>query len=264
MNLKQITSIYFSPTGSTKRVVELIAGQVAGRAGGRRESLDLTDAAMGRPDYRFIENEAVAVGVPVYGGRVPATAAERFKKLHGRGTPAILVVTYGNRAYEDALLELGDILKAQGFVPVAAAAVAAEHNIVRSIAEGRPDGKDEGFLRRFGVQAGEKLAGMQAGFRRTELPLKGNRPYREYHGVPLKIKTGPSCINCGACIRGCPVQAISRTDARITDGERCIRCMRCIQVCKAGARKINPLVLMAVRQKLKKVCADRKEPEFIL
>ncbi len=260
MNLKQITSIYFSPTESTKRVVELVAEQLHGN----RESLDLTDAVKVRPDYGFTENEAVLVGVPVYGGRVPDTAAGRLKKLHGHHTPAVLIVTYGNRAYQDALLELKDILTEQGFVPAAAAAVVTEHNIVRTIAAGRPDDRDREQIAGFGRKVDEKLHTAASSYRLEELPVKGSHPYREYHTVPMKIKVGSSCNGCGICIRKCPVQAISRTDAKVTDEERCISCMRCVRVCPMEARKVSSLLLMAVRQKLKKVCSDRKEPEFIL
>lgn len=260
MNLKQITSIYFSPTESTKGVVELIAEQIHGN----RESLDLTDAVKTRPDYGFTENEAVLVGVPVYGGRVPETAVRRLRKLRGHHTPAVLVVTYGNRAYEDALLELKDILTEQGFVPAAATAVVTEHNIVRTIAQGRPDDQDRRLLAGFGRQVDELLRDTSSPYELPEIAVKGNHPYKEYHTIPMKIKVGSSCNGCGTCIRKCPVQAISRTDPKITDEERCIGCMRCIRVCPVEARKVSSLLLMAVRQKLKKVCSDRKEPEFIL
>lgn len=260
MNLKQITGIYFSPTESTKRVTELIAGHIHGDY----ESLDLTDAAKVRPDYCFEENEAVVVGVPVYGGRVPETAVRRLRKLHGHRTPAVLIVTYGNRAYDDALLELKDILKEQGFCPAAAAAVVTEHNIVRTIAAGRPDAQDQELLHRFGLQVDELFHRLSGSCEISDIEVKGNRPYRDYHGVPMKIKVNSACTDCGTCIRKCPVQAISRTDARILDAERCIACMRCIYVCPVEGRKVNSLLLMAVRQKLKKVCSDRKEPEFIL
>lgn len=258
MNFKQITGIYFSPTESTKHVVELIAEQIRGN----RTSLDLTDAASKRPDYSFTENEAVLVGAPVYGGRVPKTAVERFQKLHGRQTPAVLVVTYGNREYEDALVELRDVLIRQGFKIVAAAAVVTEHNIVHSIASGRPDQADHAALVKFGQQVNERFCTMPSAYQVGDVVVKGNVPYRAYSTLPFKIKVSGACNQCGLCIRKCPVQAISRTDPKVTDQERCIFCMRCVKVCPTKGRKINPLMLFVAGKKLKKVCAARKEPEF--
>ncbi len=259
MNIKQITRVYFSPTYNTKTAVRLIAEPLSGN----QEQLDLTGPGS-RPDYYFMENEAVVVGVPVYGGRVPAVAAERLKKLHGRKTAAVLVVTYGNRAYEDALLELKLIMQRQGFCPMAAAAVSAEHNIVRSIGAGRPDKADRKRLRQFGRELGKRFWELPSNYRIGDLKVPGNRPFKKFRGVPLKIKVGLSCKNCGACIRKCPVQAISRTDPRVTDTQRCITCMRCVKVCPSGARKINTMVLLAVGQKLKKVCSERREAEFFI
>ena len=259
MNIKQVTSVYFSPTGNTKTAVELIAGQLPWK----QERLDLTDAGR-RPEYHFMENEAVIIGVPVYGGRVPATAAERLKRLHGRKTAAVLVVTYGNRAYEDALLELKLILLRQGFCPLAAAALQAEQNMVLSIASGGPDKTDRRRLKQFGRELGRRFWELSSNYRIGDLKVPGHRPFRKFHGVPLKIKVGSSCKSCGTCIRRCPVQAISRTNPRITDNERCIVCMRCVKQCPSGARKINKMVLLAVAQKLKKVCRERKEAEFFI
>lgn len=258
MNFKQITGIYFSPTESTKQVVELIANQITGSRG----SLDLTDSKMKGPEYTFTENEAVLVGVPVYGGRVPATAIERIKKLHGRKTPAVLVVTYGNRAYEDALLELKSVLIDQGFHPIAAAAVVTEHNIFRIVATGRPDQKDQGTIWQFGQQVNETLRTMKSCSDVPEVTVPGNSPYRKYSNLPIKINVSSSCNQCGLCIKKCPVQAISRTDSKVMDVRRCISCMRCIYLCPVKSRKLNPLILFAGGRKMKKMCAARKEPEF--
>lgn len=260
MNLKQVTSVYFSPTQRTKKVTERITAGL----GFPTENVDLTDAVKRRPDYSFTENEAVVVGIPVYGGRVPSTAVERLRKLHGIQTPAILVVTYGNRAYEDALAELQDILTEQGFRPAAAAAVVTEHSIVHKIAEGRPDQEDLKKLDAFADRVKAKLQEVPSNYQLSDLAVKGNRPYRPYHVMPLRLKVGSSCSGCGTCIRKCPVQAISRTDPRVTDEQRCIACMRCVQVCPTGGRKLGMLMQMAITQKLKKVCTERREPEFFL
>lgn len=258
MNFKQITGIYFSPTESTKKVVELITAEIHGN----RVSLDLTDAVSKRPDYNFTENEAVIVGVPVYGGRVPETAVERLLKLHGRQTPAVLIVTYGNRAYEDALVELRDVLWGQGFKVAAAAAVVTEHNIIHSIASGRPDQADRDALKKFGQKVDERFRTMQSTYQLGEVALKGNVPYRPYGTIPFKIKVSGACNQCGLCIKKCPVQAISRTDPKVTDQERCISCMCCVKVCPVKGRKVSPLMLFMAGKKLKKVCGTRKEPEF--
>lgn len=259
MNVKQVTSITFSPTDSTRMVVELIAKQIPGV----KECLDLTKAKY-RPDYGFTENELVIVGVPVYGGRVPKTASERIRKLHGHQTPAVLVATYGNRAYDDALLELKNLLIEQGFRPAAAAAVVTEHNIVRSIASGRPDQEDQKKIQEFGKNLAEKLRSTESAYALSELTVKGKEPYKPYHTIPLTIKVTSSCTGCGTCIKECPVQAISRTDPKVTDQERCITCMRCVKVCPQNGRKLGFMVQLAMGHKLKKVCAGRKEPEFIL
>lgn len=259
MNIREITGVYFSPTENTKAVIQWIMGQLPIR----QEMLDLTDPGQ-RPDYYFLENEAVTVGVPVYGGRVPATAAERLKKLHGRQTAAVLVVTYGNRAYEDALLELKLIMERQGFRPIAAAAIPAQHNIVPGIGKGRPDKGDRRKIRQFIRRVGTRFWEMTSNYRIGKLKVPGHRPLKKYHVLPLKIKVSSSCNGCKECIRKCPVQAISRTDPKVTDTKRCIVCMRCVKVCPKNARKIPVMAMLMVKHKLKKVCAERKEPEFFI
>jgi ferredoxin len=257
VKVSEITGIYFSPTGHSRMAVQ----EVVKAMGGSQEEIDLT-LSMRRPEYHFTENEAVVVGVPVYAGRVPDAAAERLKKLHGRQTPAVLLVTYGNRAYDDALAELQDILKAQGFQPVAAAAVAAQHSIVKKYAANRPDASDLQKLDAFAARITEKLRDASCNYDFGELKVPGGHPQTPKPASTLKIKVTGSCDNCGICIRECPVQAISRTDPKITDAERCISCMRCVEKCPSGGRKVSSLMMMAISQMLKKSCSVRKEPEF--
>lgn len=258
MNWKQVTGVFFSPTENTKKAVGIVAGQL-----GHWEELDLTEARS-RTEFCFDENEVAVIGAPVYGGRIPQTASERLKKLHGKQTAAVILVTYGNRDYEDALAELQDAVEARGFVVAAAASVSAEHNIVRSIAAGRPDASDKEKLEAFGRQAAKKLQALGRAAEVKTPSIPGNRPYRAYSGLPIKIKTGSACEGCGLCIRKCPVQAISRTDPKVTDETSCIACMRCISICPKQCRQISRLLMMIVSQKMKKLCAGRKEPEFFI
>ena len=228
MNLKQVTSIYFSPTESTRHVVELIAEQIHGN----RESLDLTDAVKTRPDYGFTENEAVLVGVPVYGGRVPETAVRRLKRLHGHNTPAVLVVTYGNRAYEDALAELDDSVGKQGFRHLSSAALTAQHSIVTQLASGRPDEEDAEEIRRFANEILMKYERILSGSEQPDgYPVPGNRPYKSWKPMQAVPEVTAACVRCGLCARRCPVEAIPAKEPSRTDPTKCFLCMRCVAIC---------------------------------
>lgn len=133
-----IYEISFSPTGGTKKVADFLANEL---------SRDITnvDLSNGKEDFhRFsLTKEDVAiVAVPSYSGRVPSIAAERISKIQGNGAKAIIVCVYGNRAYEDTLVELQDLVQQAGFSVVSAVAAIAEHSIAHRYATNRPDEKD--------------------------------------------------------------------------------------------------------------------------
>lgn len=68
----------------------------------------------------------VLIAMPSFGGRAPAVAIERLKKNKGNGAKCTLVVVYGNRAYEDTLIEMEDAAKECGFSIFAAISSVAE------------------------------------------------------------------------------------------------------------------------------------------
>ena len=129
----------FSPTGGTLRAAELVAGAFPAPAA----RIDLTDPSADFHRRRFSGEDICIVAVPSFGGRVPASAAARLRRMDGNGARAVLLVAYGNRAYEDTLLELKNTLTEAGFRCVAAAAAVAEHSMLRQFAAGRPDRQDE-------------------------------------------------------------------------------------------------------------------------
>ena len=154
MDVKTVTLAYFSPTGTTKKVVESIAETIGAKD---VKEIDLTKPDIMTKEVGEIKEGLAILGAPVYAGRVPAEAAKRFEKVKGNGIPAVVVVVYGNREYEDALLELRDIAVRQGFKPIAGGAFIGEHSFssdVTPLAAGRPDGQDIDIAR----DLGEKLA----------------------------------------------------------------------------------------------------------
>lgn len=249
-----VYSIYFSPTGGTKKVMEILAEgfSVDGE-------IDLSVPDADYSTYRFQKGDVCLIGVPSYGGRVPDIALRRMKELRGGGAMAAIVVVYGNRAYDDTMLELKEEVEAQGFRVCAAVAAVAEHSIMRQFAEGRPDETDAEELRGYGKRIRE-LAAQEELVKEFQVP--GNTPYKKYGGVPLKPNAGKTCTKCGLCAEKCPVRAIPKENPGDTDNNTCISCMRCIAVCPQKARSLNKVILFGAAQGMKAVCSGRKPNEF--
>ena len=151
--------VYFSPTGGTRKAAKIIANAIAPTTA----EIDITDHKQQEEPIELTPDDSILVAVPVYGGRVPAVAINRLKRITGHNTPAIPVVVYGNRDYDDALLELKSALEANGFKTVACIACIAEHSIMRVYAHGRPDTADTARLQEFGRQIKAKLSKLKPG-----------------------------------------------------------------------------------------------------
>ena len=250
--------IVFSPTGGTGRVADIVTG-----AWGMSVSrIDLSCAGTDYSSYDFERDDIAVIAVPSYGGRVPLPAIQRISQMHADRTPCVLICVYGNRAYEDTLLELKDTAEKSGFEVIAAIAAVAEHSIMHQYASGRPDAEDEMQLRRFAGQIQEKIRG---GLTETSTPqIPGNRPYKKAGGSGLVPKADNNCTNCGLCAERCPVWAISRDHLKTADSKKCISCMRCIALCPQRARKVNGAVVSAAALAMKKVCSVRKGNELFI
>lgn len=213
-----VIELVFSPTGGTKAVVDSVAAQTAHQLHTPEpQVVDLSDPAFST--CACAPDDTAFIAVPSYGGRVPSTATQRIARVQGNGARAVLVCVYGNRAYEDTLVELEDVSRAAGFEIVAAVAAIAEHSIVREVAAGRPDAADREELANFGTKIAEKIAGLQQGKSSDTLALPGNRPYKTAGASGMVPQATQACISCGTCARVCSVQAINLSDCRNVDAE---------------------------------------------
>ena len=245
-------TMIFSPTGGTEKVTAALTVPWGGAA----RSVDLTDAATDFSGVVFQPEDVVVIAVPSYGGRIPGLASERIGRVHGNSAHAVLVCVYGNRAYEDTLVELEDLATTAGFQVTAAVAAVAEHSIARRIAAGRPDAEDQAVLADFGRTIQTRLEnGGTAG------PIPGNRPYKKAGGG-LTPQTGDTCIQCGQCAARCPAVAIDPADARKVDASKCIGCMRCVAICPQHAKALDASKLAGIEAMLEKACSGRKPCEL--
>lgn len=248
-------SLYFSPTGGTKKVMDILSGILAEDC----QTIDLSLPDKDYSSYSFTKNDLCLIGVPSFGGRVPGIALEHLKQIKAASASAVLVATFGNRAFDDTLLELKNEMETCGFRVIAAAAAVTEHSIMHQYGTGRPDAEDEKELRNFALRLKEAFTQDK---KSTDILVPGNQPYREYKGVPLKPKAEKECTKCRLCASLCPVAAIPKEDPSQTDKDLCISCMRCISVCPNHARTLNKAMLLASGQMLKKACHEKKENQF--
>ena len=251
-----VFEMVFSPTGGTRKV----SGLVSEALGRDAATIDLTDSGLDFRAVSMTEDDVAVISVPSYAGRVPAVVVDRLGMVRGNGARAVLVCVYGNRAFEDTLVELEDIAKRAGFRVVAAVAAIAEHSVARQFAAGRPDAQDVAQLAGFAQRIRQKLLDGDA----SEPSIPGNRPYKQAGGHSMVPQATEGCVSCGACAAACPVRAIDKDDPKQVNGEACISCMRCISVCPQNARKLDPNKLAAVTQMLSKACVERRECEIFI
>lgn len=226
---KEMEVYYFSPTGGTKKVSSIFADAM-------EKEVIWHDLGSKEPMMEKPEGEMTVVASPVFGGRIPSVVREKIEKFSGTGKKAVTIAVYGNRAYEDALLEMNDILTKCGFTVIASGAFVAQHSMAPEVGAGRPDGEDEKEIHKFAETVKNSTA-----VENVQVP--GNRLYKPEMNLPVAPISLPSCTKCGKCVTVCPTNAISVADgAVITDIEKCILCMACTHICTEQAR-IRPLPL---------------------
>ncbi len=256
--MKKLLIAYFSATGTTKAIVEAIAKGI------NEEEISVLDftslESRGEGDILIEDDTDVILGGPVYAGRIQAFAINQLKRIKGKGH-AVCVAVFGNRAYDDALLEIYDAAKSNGFTVAGCGAFAAEHSFSHAtgigVAKGRPDEKDLAIAEQFGKAIAAKV---DMGDVQSVVP-SGNRPYKEGMSptshTPLTLTT---CIKCGKCAAACPTNSIDEDFKCII--ETCILCCACAKACPIDAKVITREGSIKFCEKLE--ASGRKEPVLFI
>ena len=272
MRLNRIFSVSFSPTGTTHRLVRLLAETIAREGQIPWEDLPYT-APRERKAYAFLPGDLVIVGSPTYAGRLPnKIMPELREKLRGGGALAAAAVTFGGRAYDNALAELVSLLDRGGFHTVAAGAFVSRHAFTDRLQPGRPDLSDQREAAEFAGRIAEKISSLTEIPPSIQVPGDPAGPYyvpKGLDGQPanfLKARPGTDlarCSRCGACARLCPMGAIDPEDPASVPGT-CIKCQRCVRRCTRGAKFFDDPAFLSHVAMLERDFQDAKENEVFL
>ena len=273
MTFETVWAVYYSGTGTTRRVLQTMAAAAGEALGIPVRELDYTLPERRVKRNTFCEKDLIFWGSPTYAGRLPNVLLPFLRQnFSGGGAAAAAVVLYGNRSYDDALKELCEMLAADGFLPAAAAALVGEHAFAPLLAHGRPAAADlaaaEDFARRTALALREIK-------RPQPVKVPGREPIGAYYtplmpnGEPARfLKAKPvtdsaSCTRCGLCAARCPMGSISKEEPTVCSGI-CIKCQACIRACPAGAKSFDDAAFLAHRTMLEENYIKRRENEFYL
>lgn len=269
----KLNTLYFSATDTTKKVIYGIAEGISEAMYIKENinNIDFTLPKIREKSVSFSKYDIVIVGVPVYAGRVPNVLLKYLNSITGNGALAVAVVVYGNRNYDDALMELRDILELDGFRVVAGAAFIGQHSFSKTLAKDRPDEKDMEIVRGFADKIYSKVTDYEGA---KSLFINGDKLYKNYYmpkdekGEPIDIrkvkpKTTDSCIDCKLCANVCTMGSIDIEDVTKVNGI-CIKCCACIKKCPVEAKYFDDIGYLKHKEELEINFKHRRDPELFL
>ncbi|EOS23590.1 hypothetical protein C806_03112 [Lachnospiraceae bacterium 3-1] len=273
MKITCVQAVFFSPTGTTKYIVTEIARQIAEKLNLPFTEHNVTLPKMRQKTLVFGKDQLVIVGIPVYAGRAPNKILPFFQEqLKGNDALAIPIVTFGNRSYDNALIELRNELEHNNFHTIAAAAFATQHAFSEKLAHGRPDSEDIRQMTAFAEQVASKSE--QIADLPTQILVRGEEPIPAYYtpldmdGKPAvflkaKPKTMDTCTDCGICANVCPMGSIDAKQSQEVSGI-CIKCQACVKYCPEHAKYFDDPAFLSHVKMLEHHYTRRAENELFL
>lgn len=258
--------IYFSATGTTKKVADAICRHLPAA---ETHEYNLADAQGCTVPSPLPQDSLTVIAVPVHRGRVPQLIVEKLQGLRSDGSPAVIVCVYGNRDYDDALLEMLDIATDSGFNVIGGGAFIGEHSYSTDaypIARNRPDEEDLAQCQHFAQELNAKILDNPDYAHLCRIIVPGNAPYKAHPVVaPLSPETiAENCTLCGTCAEVCPSNAVTVDTIVTTDKDLCIWCCACVKSCPEQSRVFYDNRIEGFSKKLSVSCSERKEPEWFM
>lgn len=283
--MAKIKTYYFSPTGGTLQVAKHLAERVGKVLHAEVEyySYTLPQERVKLPS--FDPDDFILWATPVYAGRIPNKTLDYVRNAltHSSNNAltqsrnlSLALVTFGNRAYDNALAELVGLMQEGGMQPVGAAAVVTRHAFSDTLGAGRPNEEDLAALDHFAELLAKKVENGEWREENGKLAVPGESHPEKYY-TPLKTNSAPAgflkakpscdsdrCSRCGKCLEVCPMGSIVAVNGMPSFNGICIKCQACRRICPTGAIAFTDPEYLSHVEMIEHAFAEPKRPEFFL
>ena len=274
--MPKIKVCYFSPTGGTLQVAKHLAESMSKKlcVGVEYHSYTLPREREVMPV--FDAGDVVVWATPVYAGRIPNKTLDYVRKaLHGNGNLSVALVTFGNRAYDNALAELVGLMKDGGMQTVGAAAIVTRHVFSDTLGANRPNRDDILAIEHFAATVAEKVLSYSKD-KDVIIKVPGEANPDKYYS-PLNTTNAPVnflkakplcnpelCTHCGKCMNVCPMGSVEIDgDIPMFKGI-CIKCQACRLSCPSRAIAFTDPDYHSHIAMIEHNFSSPKQPEFFV
>ncbi|MBC2575108.1 EFR1 family ferrodoxin [Peptostreptococcus canis] len=273
--MKRICVMYFSGTDNTKKVSIGFAESLKKHLGNSL-CCEISIYNFTPPENRkqmpeFDSNDILVLAVPTIAGRVPNLLLPYLSKIKAKNSLGVPIVTFGNRNFDDSLIELSRLMEEGGCNIIAGGAFIGEHSFSEILAKNRPDQEDFIVLDNFAKKVAQKI--LSGDYSRVE--IDGEIPFRPYftprdrngnsiNFVKIKPVTDTEkCDSCGICAKICPLGSIDKFNFDKIIG-KCMKCCACIKKCHTGAKYFDDEGYIYHMKELEDMYFKRKEPKVFI
>jgi flavodoxin/ferredoxin len=245
-----ITLVYFSQTGNTRKVTETMA-DAFGQAGHSVEVMPLKKAS----SQNVTSADLFGIVTPCFVSQAPTPVKKFLSGLPMLNSKQSFVVATSGGAPGRVLYDMTRMLRSRGAFVIGGFLARGEVHYPAKCIDGRfpgrPNAKDLAEAAQFAISIAEHVSagypGTLTGSRKDA--LKTGRGFYDIVGLTTndslirllfpEPKLDPSqCNQCQACAAECPVDNITLQPYPVL-ANQCIRCYRCYMICPQKAFRIN-------------------------
>ncbi|MBF4694650.1 EFR1 family ferrodoxin [Fusibacter ferrireducens] len=256
MKTQKTAICYFSGTGNTKVVSELLAKEIAKIQGNMTILRNIEDMLRDMNGLIHMAVDLIGIAYPIYGFGTPEIIkhfVDQFEPVQDRKVFILLTGADYIRINHNATASIKRKLQKKGYEVIYERIIAMGSNWLMAY--------DDHMVRLLYQAAQRKVVHMsielQNEVRRIYQPniaIRSTAPMINFCEEKMGAKifgrflyANPQCNHCGRCVKHCPSQNIRLEEGQIKFGNKCYMCMRCIYTCSQKAIEAGTMQFVVLK-----------------